>query len=172
LTHLLVSTNALRDLLGDYLCFDANSFGGALVILESTFDDVVAAHSPLSPYATKKDCIVYSQRKEKGKGKLINEVSSCSSSLLGCGGANERIAFSLGQAQAQAGGSNGPPSPHDEQVKVVGESSSWVLDRIIFFCKRMRLTVEGREMELVSFLASLESTFNKENQFVDERGRD
>ena len=75
---------------------------------------------------------------------MINEVSSCSSSLLGCGGANERIAFSLGQAQAQAqaGGSNGPPSPHDEQVKVVGESSLGVLDCIIFLYKRMGLAIK------------------------------
>ena len=62
---------------------------------------------------------------------MINEVGSYSSSLLGCGGANEGIAFTLHQAEAD--GSNGLPSPHCEQVKVAGESFSWVLDRIIFF---------------------------------------
>ena len=81
----------------DYPSSDANSVGGASVILESIFDDVVAVNSPLSPYATKKDWIVYFRRKEKGKGKLINEVGSCSSILLGCGGAYERVTFSLGQ---------------------------------------------------------------------------
>jgi len=163
LFHLSVLTNS-RELLGDYPSFDANSVGGAAVIAESTFDDVVAVHSPLSPYATRKDWIVYSHRKEKGKGKLINEVGSCSS-LLGCGGANKGSAFSWGQAQAD--GSNGLPSPHCEQVEVVGESFSWVLDRIIFFCKRMGLAIKGREMELLSFLASLESFSTKGNLFVD-----
>jgi len=52
------------------------------VIPKSTFDDVVPVHSLLSTYATRKDWFVYSRRKEKGKRKLINEVGSCSSSLL------------------------------------------------------------------------------------------
>jgi len=55
--------------------------------------------------------------------------------LVCCGGANEEFTFSLGQAQAD--GSNGPPSPHCGQVEVVSESSSWVLDHLIFFSKRM-----------------------------------
>jgi len=138
------------------------------VIPKSTFDDVAVAHSPLSPCATRKDWLVYSRRK-KGKGKLINEVSSCSSSLLGCGGANEGAAFSL--ARAKVDGLNGPPSAHYERAEVVGEGSSWVLDPIIFFSKRMGLVIGG-EMELLSFLASLESFSTKSNQFVDDRGKD
>ena len=77
----------------------------------------MAVHSPLFSFATRKDWIIYSQRKQKGKGKLINELGSCSFRLLGCGGTNEGVAVSLGQAQAD--GSNGPPYPQCEQVKVV-----------------------------------------------------
>ena len=36
----------------------------------------------------------------------------------------------------------------------------------------MGLAIKEREMELLSFLASLESINNKDKQFVDERGRD
>ena len=39
----------------------------------------------------------------------------------------------------------------------------------------MGLAIEGREMELLSFLGkktSMESISNKENQFVDKKGRD
>jgi len=82
------------------------------------------------------------------------------------------VLFCSGQAQAQTDGSDGPCSPHCDQVKVVGESSSSVLDRIVFFYKRMGLAVEGREMELLSLLASLETINNKGNQFVNERGGD
>jgi len=60
---------------------------------------------------------------------------------------------------------------HSEQVQAIGQSSSWVLDRFILFCKRIGLAIEGREMELLSFLASLESIRAKDNHFVDEMGR-
>jgi len=36
----------------------------------------------------------------------------------------------------------------------------------------MGLAIDGREITLLSFLTSLESISNKENQFVDERGMD
>ena len=68
------------------------------MIPESAFDVMAGARSQRSPCVTNKDCIVYSRRKEKGKGKVINEVGSCSSSMLGCGGAKEDVAFSVGQA--------------------------------------------------------------------------
>jgi len=38
----------LRELLGDYPFSDADSVGEALVILESSFEEVVAAHSPIA----------------------------------------------------------------------------------------------------------------------------
>jgi len=72
-----------RELLGDYLSSHSHSVGEASVIPESTFDDVVAVYSPLASFATGNDWIVYSRRKQKGKGKLINEVGSHSSSLSG-----------------------------------------------------------------------------------------
>lgn len=60
----------------------------------------------------------------------MKEVSSCSTSLLGCGGANVNILNSL--AEAQVDGSHGPSSPRCDQTKDFGEASSSVLDRIIF----------------------------------------
>ena len=35
------------------------------------------------------------------------------------------------------------------------------LRRMIFFCKKMGLAIKGREMELLSFLASLEANRNE-----------
>jgi len=51
----------------------------------------------------------------------------------------------------------------------LGEGSTWVLDRIIFFCKKIGLSIEGREMELLSFLASLEANRMKGVHVVEER---
>ena len=159
----------LRDLLGDYPSSEIDSVGEASVIPESSFDGVVAVHSPFAPIANGNELVVYSRRKEKGIGKLINEVGSCSSSLLGCGGANEGDAHSL--SHAQNGGSLVPFSPIIEQVRPVSESSSWVLDRFIIFCKRMGLAIEGRESELLSFLASLDSIRAKDCTVADVRDR-
>jgi len=158
----------LRELLGDYPSSNCNFVGGYSVIPES--DVVAGARSQRSPRVTNKDCIVYSWRTEKGKRKVINEFVSCSSSMLGCGGAKEDVTFSVGQAQVD--GLNRPASPHCQLHQAGGESSSWVMDRIILFCTRTGLAIEGKEMELLSFLASLDSMNNKANQLVDERGRD
>ena len=49
----------------------------------------------------------------------------------------------------------------------MGEGSTWVLDRIISFCK-MGLSIEGREMELLSFLASLEANRMKGDHVIEE----
>ena len=43
-----------------------------------------------------------------------------------------------------------------------------VLERMIFFCKKMGLAIEGREMEVLSFLASLEANRMKGDQVVEE----
>jgi len=43
--------------------------------------------------------------------------------------------------------------------------SAWVMDHIIHMCKRMGLAIEGREMELLACLASLEA--NKESHVGD-----
>jgi len=76
----------LRDLLGDYPSSDNNSVGGDTVIPESVFEGVEGDEALRYHCVTKNDCIVYSRRRERGKGKVINEVGSCSSGLLGFGG--------------------------------------------------------------------------------------
>ena len=55
---------------------------------------------------------------------------------------------------------------------MVGESSEWVFDRIILFCKRMGLAIEGKGMELLSFLATIDSLNNKTKQPGEEKGRE
>jgi len=67
-------------------------------------------------------------------------------------------------------GANGvaPPLPCSFDLEKLGEGSTWVLDRIIFFCKKMGLSIEGREMELLSFLASLEVNRMKGDLVVEE----
>jgi len=102
----------LRELLGDYRSSDCNSVGGDLVIPESAFEGVVGDRTQRSPCVTKKDCIIYSRRREKGKGKVINEVRSCSSSMLGCGGVNADVDFSVGQAQGDELNGLAPPHCH------------------------------------------------------------
>jgi len=42
------------------------------------------------------------------------------------------------------------------------------LDRIIFFCKKMGLAIEGGEMELLSFLSSLEANRMQGDHLVEE----
>ena len=42
------------------------------------------------------------------------------------------------------------------------------VERMIFFCKKMGLAIEGREMELLSFLASLEANRRKGDQVAEE----
>ena len=64
--------------------------------------------------------------------------------------------------EAQVDGLNGPASPQCQLPEAVGESSSWVMDCIILFCKRKGLAIEGKEMGLLSFLAKLDS-MNKAN---------
>ena len=48
--------------------------------------------------------------------------------------------------------------------------SLWILDCIVFFCKYMGLTIKGREMELLSFLTSLEVNRKKGDQVVADNG--
>jgi len=74
--------------------------------------------------------------------------------------------------QAQGVGPNGLAPPHWQLSEVAGESSSWVMDRFILFCKRMGLAIEGKEMELLCFLATLDSMNNKANYLGEEKGRE
>jgi len=76
----------LRELLGDYPSSDGISIGGDSVVPESALEGEAGDHAQRDPSSTKLDCIVYSRRGEKGKGKVINDFGACSSGLLGCGG--------------------------------------------------------------------------------------
>ena len=50
----------------------------------------------------------------------------------------------------------------------VSEGSAWVLERMIFVCKKMGLAIEGREMKLLSFLALLGANRMRREQSVEE----
>jgi len=77
--------------------------------------------------------------------------------------------FEEGSHQGHAqGGADGVASPCSIDLENLGEASPWVLDRIIFFCKKMGLAIEGREMELLSFLASLETNRMRYDHLVEE----
>jgi len=76
----------------------------------------------------------------------------------------------LGKAQDDE--RNGLETEHCQFPEFVGESSDWILDHIILFCKKMGLDIEGKEMELLSFLATLDSLNNKANQVGEEKGRE
>lgn len=82
----------------------------------------------------------------------MKEAGSSSSSLLRSRGTNVNIVNSSRQAQAE--GSHGPSSSHCDQAKASGESSSLVLEHIIFFYERMGHAIAGKEMELLSFLVT------------------
>ena len=79
----------------------------------------------------------------------MKEVTSSSTSLLGCGGANVNVMNSLGRAQVD--GSHGPSSPHCDQTKDFGEASSWVLVCIIFFCNRTGLDMKAERSSCLLF---------------------
>jgi len=68
-------------------------------------------------------------------------------------------------AQGAVGDALALPCAFDSEK--LGEGSTWVLDRIISFCKRMGLSIEGRELELLSFLGSLEANRIKGDHVVE-----
>jgi len=139
------------------------------VVLESTFEGGVEDHAHRSLSLVKNDCIVYSRRREKGKEKVINDFGSGSLSLLGCGGVNAEVEALLGQDQ---GHELHRPETQCQFPECGGDSLGWVLDRFILFYKRMGLAIEGKETELLSFLATLDSLSNKANQGGKEKGRE
>ena len=69
------------------------------MVPESALEGEVGDHVQRFPSSTKLDCIVYSRRGEKGKGKVINDFRACSSGLLGCGGGDAGVEVPLGQDQ-------------------------------------------------------------------------
>ena len=71
-----------------------------------------------------------------------------------------QLAQTLEEAQP-SNGSNG---------HLYDRGSAWVLDHIIPMCKRMGLGIEGRETELLAFLASLEANKTIRSQADDQFG--
>ena len=52
-------------------------------------------------------------------------------------------------------------------IIILTGGQAWVLDHIIPMCKRMCLAIEGRETELLAFLASFEANKKVRNQVDD-----
>ena len=101
---------------------------------------------------------------------MTNDVGSCSSSLVGFGGVFAEADEPMGQDEGE--GLNGIDPPLGQFSGTDEGSADWVLDRIILFCKKMGLAIEGKEMELVSFIASLYSLNNKSHQLGEEKGNE
>jgi len=78
-----------------------------------------------------------------------------------CGTGPEEVGQLIGQ-NVQVSGS--APLPTDGHNHNFDRGSAWVLDHIIPMCKRMGLAIEGRETELLAFLASLEVYKKVRNQ--------
>jgi len=74
----------------------------------------------------------------------------------------------LHQVHAQGADGVALALPRAFDLEKLGEGSTWVLVRIISFCKRMGLSIEGRELELLSFLGSLEANRMKGDHVVEE----
>jgi len=108
--------------------------------------------------------LVYSRRKKLRKTNLV--VSESGSPIMQEGGGPSSFEEALPQAHPQ--GLDGAALPGSSDSGNVSEGSTWVLERNIFFCKKMGLAIEGREIELLSFLASLEANRMRREQLVEE----
>jgi len=89
---------------------------------------------------------------------------------VGFGGVFAEADEPMGQDEGE--GLNGIDPPLGQFPGTDGGSADWVLDRIILFCKKMGLAIEGKEMELLSFIASLYSLNNKSHQLGKEKGNE
>ena len=105
-----------------------------------------AARSPAT------NVVVYSRRKKLGKTKLVVDAGSGSPNMQEVGGPS-LLDEALHQAHTQ--GLDDAALVSSSYSRNVSEGFAWVLKRTIFFCKKMGLAIEGGEMELLSFLASL-----------------
>jgi len=148
----------LRDLLENYPssnceCSSHCSSPFASRIPESPLNAVEAALH-LGDRSPATSMLVYSHRKKLGKTKLVVDVGSVSPKMQELGGPS---LFEEVLHQAHTQGLDGAALPGSIYSGNVSEGSTWVLERMIFFCKKMGLAIEGREMELLSFLASLEA---------------
>jgi len=101
-------------------------------------------------------------RKMLGKTKLVNAGSG--SPIMQEVGGSFLFEKALHQAHTQGlGGAALPGSIYSENVN---EGSVWVLEKMICFCK-MGLVIEGREIKLLSFLASVEANRMNGEQLVE-----
>jgi len=108
--------------------------------------------------------LFYSRRKKLRKTNLV--VTGSGSPIIREVGGLSLFEEALHQAHTK--GLDGAALPGSSYSGNVSEGLAWVLKRIIFFCKKMALAIEGREMELLSFLASLEANRMKGDQLVEE----
>ena len=108
--------------------------------------------------------LVYSRRKKLRKTNLV--VSESGSPIMQEVGGPSSFEEALPQAHPQ--GLDGAALPGSSDLGIISEGSAWVLERMVFFCKKMGLASEGREMEFISFLASLEANRVRRKLSVEE----
>jgi len=70
--------------------------------------------------------------------------------------------------RVHAQGVDGVVLPCPNFSKNMGKGCAWVLDRNIFFYKKMGLGIKRKEMKLLSFLASLEANRMKGDHLFEE----
>lgn len=149
---------ALRDLLENYPDSDSCSSVSDSpcyhsFVPESTPSDV-RLPGP-SPHNQVRDLIVYSHRKNLRKGKATFQEGNDSLRRSDYVTASKEGVEPSGQ---EVHASDKAPLSNDGHDHNFDRGSGWVMDHIIPMCKRMGLGIEGREMELLAFLASLEPT--------------
>ena len=93
----------------------------------------------LSDRSPGKGALVYSERKKLGKAKHDVDVRSEPALLQDQGGLS--LEDGLHQDHAQGADGVAPALPCSIDLKKLGEESTWVLDRIIFFCKKIGLSI-------------------------------
>jgi len=147
---------ALRDLLENYPDSDSCSTSSTSPRYHSLVPDsppsVVQLQRHSSNYNVR-DCIVYSRRKNvQNKNAFAVGGNDC----LGrnaCGMGSDDVGQLVGQNVQVSGSAR---LSNDGSNQNLDRGSAWVLDHIIPMCKKMGLSIEGRESELLAFLASLE----------------
>ena len=110
---------------------------------------------------------MHSQRKNLRKGEVSHEGGNVSSRrseyvIVMAEEVGMQQGRQIEQALEEAPPSNGGYDHHFDR------GSAWVMDHIVPMCKRMGLAIEGREMELLAFLASLEANKKVTNQVDDQ----
>jgi len=159
----------LRDLLGNYPSSDCEcschgSSPCASRIPESPLNVVEEELHPVtrSPAAS---VLVCSRRKKLGKTKFVVYGGLGSPIMQEMGGPS---LFEEALHQAHTQGLDGAYLPGSIYSGNVSEGCAWVLKRMILFYEKMGMAIEGREMELLSFLASLEANRMKGDKLVEE----